>query len=57
MNHRFYLLLALVGICGGAEVYSANEKTSIMKQTTWELNTVNNLGGHPTQVLGTPRLM
>ena len=57
MNHRFYWLLALAGICGGAEVYSAKEKTSIMKQTTWELNTVNNLGGYPTQVLGTPRLM
>ena len=57
MNPRFYLLLALVGFCGGAAVYSAKEKTSMMKQTTWELNTINNLGGHPTQVLGAPRLI
>ena len=28
-----------------------------MKQTTWELNAVDNLGGHPTQVLGAPRLI
>jgi hypothetical protein len=57
MNLRFYLLLALVGFCGGAAVYSGKDKTSMMKQTTWELNTINNLGGHPTQVLGAPRLI
>ncbi len=28
-----------------------------MKQTTWELNAADNLGGHPTQVLGVPRLI
>ena len=55
MNLRFYLLLALVGFCGGAAVYSGKDKTPMMKQTTWELNTINNLGGHPTQVLGAPR--
>lgn len=55
MNHRFCLFLALIGLCSAPEIHSAKEKTSIMKQTTWELNTVNNLGGHPTQVLGAPR--
>ena len=29
----------------------------MMKQTTWELNAVNNLGGYATQVLGAPRLI
>ena len=57
MNHRFYLCLALLGFCGGPEIHSAKEKTSMMKQTTWELNTTNNLGGYATQVLGAPRLI
>src|SRR6185295_7030312 len=49
------LLVTLLGLGGG--VYSAKEKTSSMKQTAWDLNTVGNLGGYPTQVLGAPRLM
>jgi len=57
MPRRFYLLLALVGFCGGAVNCSAREKPPNMKQTTWELTTVNNLGGHPTRVLGSPRLI
>jgi hypothetical protein len=57
MNHRFFLCLALVGFCGDPEIHSAKEKTSMMKQTTWELNTTNNLGGYATQVLGAPRLI
>jgi hypothetical protein len=57
MNHRFYLCLALVGLCVGPEIHFAKEKTSMMKQTTWELNTTNNLGGCATQVLGAPRLI
>ena len=57
MNHRFYLCLALLGLCGGPEIHSAKEKTSMMKQTTWELNTTNNLGGYATQVLGAPGLI
>ena len=57
MNHRFYLCLALVGFCVDPEIYSAKEKTSMIKQTTWELNTTNNLGGYATQVLGAPRLI
>ena len=57
MNHRVCLFLALMGLCGGPEIHSAKEKTSMMKQTTWELNTTNNLGGYATQVLGGPRLV
>jgi Concanavalin A-like lectin/glucanases superfamily len=58
MNHRLYLPFTLLAIWGGAAgVYSAKEKTSIMKQTIWDLNTVGNFGGYPTQVLGTPRLI
>ena len=49
--------LALAGIRGGTEIYSAQEKVSIMKQTTWELHSVNTVGGHPTQVLGAPCLI
>jgi len=56
MNHRFSLCLALVWLCSSPEIHSGKEKTSMMKQTTWELNTVNNLGGYATQVLGAPRL-
>lgn len=55
MNHRFCLFLALVELCGTPEIHSAKEKTSMMKQTTWEL--ADNLGGHATRVLGTPRLV
>jgi len=29
----------------------------MIKQTTWELNAVNNLGGYATRVLGAPRLI
>jgi hypothetical protein len=57
MNHRVCLFLALMGLCGGPEIHSAKEKTSMMKQTTWELNTTNNLGGYATQVLGAPGLI
>jgi hypothetical protein len=57
MNHRVCLFLALMGLCGDPEMHSAKEKTSMMKQTTWELNTANNLGGYATQVLGAPRLI
>jgi Concanavalin A-like lectin/glucanases superfamily len=56
VNHRLCVLLALAGLCSGAEI-SPKEKTAAMKQTTWELNRVNNLGGHPAQVLGNPRLI
>jgi len=56
MNHRVCLFLVLMGLCGGPEIHSAKEKTSMMKQTTWELNTTDNLGGYATQVLGAPRL-
>ena len=57
MNHRFCLFLVLVWLCGGSEMHFAKEKTPMMKQMTWELNTVNNLGGYATQVLGAPRLI
>jgi Concanavalin A-like lectin/glucanases superfamily len=57
MNHRVCLFLALMELCGGPEIHSAKEKTSMMKQTTWELNTTNNLGGYATQVLGAPGLI
>jgi hypothetical protein len=50
------LLVTLLGLGGGAGVCSAIEKTSKMKQTTWAIHTVGNLGGYPTQVLGAPRL-
>lgn len=56
MNRRLYLLFGLFVFCGGAGIHSGKEKASIMKQTTWELNTVHNqVGGHPTQVLGAPK--
>ena len=54
-HHRVYLFLALVGLCGYSEIHAAKGKGSMMKQTTWDLNTADNLGGHATQVLGTPR--
>lgn len=58
MNRRFCLsLLTLVGLCSGSDTLFANEKPSIMKQTTWELTTVDNLGGFTTEVLGAPRVV
>src|SRR4030095_15385705 len=56
-HHRVCLFLALVGLCGYSEIHAAKEKGSMMKQTTWELNAVDNLGGYATQVLGAPRLI
>jgi len=57
MNRRFCLLLALVGLCSAPEIHPAKEKTSMMKQTAWDLNNVSSLGGYATHVLGAPRLM
>ena len=57
MNHRFYLFLVLVCLCSAPEIHPAKEKTSMMKQTTWDLNSASNLGGYATQVLGGPRLV
>ncbi|MGH9429088.1 MAG: LamG domain-containing protein [Terriglobia bacterium] len=55
MNRRLCLLSALLLFW---RVHSAKEKASTMKQTTWELNTANNqVGGHPAQVLGAPKLI
>lgn len=54
--NRLYLLFALFVFCDGAGIHSAKEKASVMKQTTWELDTAHNqVGGHPTQVLGAPK--
>jgi concanavalin A-like lectin/glucanase superfamily protein len=57
MNHRFCLFLALVGLCSASEIHLAKEKSSMMKQMTWELSTADKLGGYATQVLGSPRLI
>ena len=51
MNHRVCLFVALMGLCSDPEMHSAKEKTSMMKQTTWDLNSASNLGGYATQVL------
>lgn len=51
------LRVALLGVCFGAGAYSAKEKTSIMKQIVWDLNSGGKLGGYPTQMLGAPRLL
>ena len=53
VNHRsFICLMTFVGLCCCVEIHFPKERIPIMKQTTWELNAVDNLGGHPTQVLG-----
>jgi len=57
MNYRVCLLLALMELCGDPGIHSTKEKTSVMKQTTWDFNRASNLGGYTTQVLGAPRLI
>lgn len=54
---RLCVLLTLAELCCCAGIYSGKEKTLNMKQTTWELNSVTNLGGNQTHVLGAPRLI
>jgi Concanavalin A-like lectin/glucanases superfamily len=49
--------MTFVGLCCCVEIHFPKERIPIMKQTTWELNAVDNLGGHPTQVLGVPKLV
>jgi len=56
-HHLLSCLLMLVGFCCCSEIHFAKERIPIMKQTTWELNTLENLGGYPTQVLGAPRFI
>ena len=58
VNHRLFIcLMTFVGLCCCVEIHFPKERIPIMKQTTWELNAVDNLGGHPTQVLGVPKLV
>src|SRR5215510_12012130 len=56
MTFRLYCFAVLL-LFWSVGVLNATEKTSNMKQITWELNSLSDLGGHPTQILGAPRLI
>src|SRR5262245_2374265 len=57
MTFRLYCLAVLLWFWSIVGVLIATEKASVMKQMTWELNSLSDVGGHPTEVLGAPRLI
>jgi len=57
MTFRLYCFAVLLLFWSIVGVLTATEKASIIKQITWELNSLSDVGGHPTQVLGTPRVI